>query len=77
MAAATLQVKVRPNARESRLTQQADGTWIALLRSPPVDGKANAELIGLVARHFGATRARVAIRRGASGRLKVVTVAEA
>jgi uncharacterized protein YggU (UPF0235/DUF167 family) len=48
-----LQVKEKPNSRATRLERQPDGTWIAQLKSPPVDGKANAELIELVARHFG------------------------
>lgn len=70
----SLQVKVKPNARASALAQAADGTWVAQLKSPPVDGKANDELIHLVARHFGCTRSQVVIRSGASGRLKRVTV---
>ena len=44
-----LQVKVKPGARDSTLTPAADGTWLAQIKSPPVDGKANAELIALVA----------------------------
>ncbi|TLY56396.1 MAG: DUF167 domain-containing protein, partial [Gammaproteobacteria bacterium] len=42
-----IEVKVRPGARESALRQDALGAWFAELRSPPADGKANAELIGL------------------------------
>jgi uncharacterized protein len=72
----TLQVKVKPNARESRLDVQPDGTWLAQLKSPPVDGKANEELIALVARHFGCRKAQVTLRSGASGRLKLLQVTE-
>jgi uncharacterized protein len=72
----TLQVKVKPNARVSLLTQQDDGAWLAQLKAPPVDGKANAELIALIARQFGVTKARVSIRRGASGRMKLVQIEE-
>ena len=71
---ATLQVKVKPNARASTLEQQADGTWLAQLKAPPVDGKANEELIALVARHFGRRKSQVTIRSGASGRMKLVQV---
>ncbi len=71
-AETSLQVKVKPNARVSSLAQSADGTWLAQLKSPPVDGKANAELIALIASHFGCTKAKVTIRSGASGRLKLV-----
>jgi uncharacterized protein len=58
----------------SRLAALENGTWLAQLKSPPVDGKANAELIALVARHFGVPRAQVTIRRGATARLKLVDV---
>jgi hypothetical protein len=67
-----LQVKVKPNARMSSLEQAPNGTWLAKLKSPPVDGKANAELIALLAKHFGCRKADVVIRSGASGRLKLV-----
>ncbi|MBX3626483.1 MAG: DUF167 domain-containing protein [Rhizobacter sp.] len=72
----TLQVKVKPNARTSSFEQQADGTWLAQLKSPPVDGKANEELIALVARHFGCRKAQVTLKCGASGRLKLLQVTE-
>jgi uncharacterized protein (TIGR00251 family) len=71
---ATLQIKVKPNARSSTLEQAADGSWLAQLKSPPVDGKANEELIALVARRFGCRRADVTIRSGASGRMKLVKI---
>lgn len=74
MAARIIQVKVSPRARASSLTQAADGTWVAKLKSPPVDGKANAELIGLVAEQFGCSKAQVSIKVGASGRIKLVRV---
>jgi uncharacterized protein YggU (UPF0235/DUF167 family) len=72
-----IQVKVRPNARASSLAQAADGTWVAALRSPPLDGKANRELIALVADHFGCPRSAVSIRHGAGGRLKLVEIDDA
>jgi hypothetical protein len=74
MAALILQVKVKPRSRTSELAQAADGSWIAKLKSPPVDGKANEELIGLVAETFQCRKAAVSIKAGASGRLKLVRV---
>lgn len=71
---AVLQVKVKPNARASRLEAQPDGSWLATLKSPPVEGRANEELIALVAAHFGCRRAAVSIKRGAGSRLKLVSV---
>lgn len=69
-----LQIKVKPNAKASVLEQAADGSWTAQLKSPPVDGKANRELIELVAERFGCRKADVTIRSGASGRLKLVQI---
>ena len=70
----TLSVKVKPNARVSRLEETEPGVWLAQLKSPPVDGKANQELIALVARAFGCSRAAVSIRSGASARMKLVQI---
>jgi uncharacterized protein (TIGR00251 family) len=74
MAARIIQVKVTPRARESSLTQMPDGTWVAKLKSPPVDGKANAELVALVAQQFGCSKAAVSIKAGASGRVKLIRI---
>ena len=70
----TLRVKVKPNSRASSLVQEPDGTWLARLKSAPVDGKANEELVALVARHFQCRKADVAIKTGASARMKLLIV---
>jgi uncharacterized protein len=75
MAGRIIQVKVNPRARESSITQAPDGTWVANLKSPPVDGKANAELIGLVAKLFKCRKSAVSIKTGAAGRMKLVHIA--
>jgi len=74
MSERILEIKVRPNARTSLLTQTEDGRWLAQLKAAPVEGKANQELIALVARQFGCAKAAVTIRSGASGRLKRVRI---
>lgn len=69
-----IQVKVKPRSRVSGLEQLPDGTWVARLKSPPVDGKANAELVTLIAERFHCPQSSVSIRAGASGRLKIIRV---
>ena len=71
-----IQIKVKPNARASVLQQNEDGTWLAQLKSPPVDGKANEELIALVARHFKRPKSDVSIKSGASSRTKLIQIRE-
>lgn len=74
----TIRVKVRPNAGKSSLEAPGeDGLWHARLKSPPVDGRANAELAGLIARYFGCRRADVTIRSGAAGRVKLIRIEDA
>jgi uncharacterized protein (TIGR00251 family) len=69
-----IQVTVKPNSRESSFAQAEDGTWRARLKAPPVDGKANAELLSLIARHFDCAKSAVSIKSGASGRTKLVLI---
>lgn len=58
------------------LEEKEDGTLLAQIKSPPVDGRANEELIALVAKHFGCRKSAVSIKAGASGRLKLVQINE-
>ena len=71
----TIQVSVKPNSRVRSLeAPQGDGPWRARLRSPPVDGKANEELIALIAEHFGCRKSAVSIKGGASSRIKRIRI---
>lgn len=69
-----INIKVKLHARTSRLEEQPDGNWVAHLKAPPVDGKANTELLVLVAQHFGVRRADVALKSGATSRTKHVAI---
>jgi len=72
----TLQVKVKPNAGVSSLEEKRIGSfWQAQLKSPPVDGKANEELVTLIAKQFGCRKSAVSIKSGASRRMKFVRIA--
>jgi uncharacterized protein (TIGR00251 family) len=74
MATITLSVKVKPNARSTSLVELDDGTWLASVKAPPVDGKANEALIAAIAEHFNCRKSAVSIKSGASGRLKLVRI---
>lgn len=71
-----IRVKVKPNACVSRLQQLDDGTWLAQLKSAPVDGKANAELCALIAERFEVSKAKVVVKSGATGRMKWIEIAD-
>lgn len=71
-----IQVKVKPNSRVSLLEQKEDGTWLAQIKSPPVDGKANEELLALIAKHFKRRKSDVSIKSGSSTRTKLIQISE-
>jgi len=69
-------VTVKPNAKVSKIQELEDGTLMAQLRSPPVDGKANTELIQLLAKTFGVSPSRITLLSGRQGRKKWVEIGE-
>ena len=68
------QVKVKPNAKQSKVIYADDGSLIVHLKSPPVDGKANQELIALFAKEFKVTKQAVRIKSGMGSRQKIVEI---
>jgi uncharacterized protein YggU (UPF0235/DUF167 family) len=65
-----IEVRVKPRARYSCIEDAGDGTFVAHVKAAPLDGKANDEVIDLVARHFGCRRTAVSIKSGAGARRK-------
>jgi uncharacterized protein len=74
MVATTIRVKVKPNARASSLVQLSDGTWLAKVKAPAIEGKANKELVALLASRFHCPRAAVFIKSGTFARTKLVRI---
>ncbi|MCY2983857.1 MAG: DUF167 domain-containing protein [Planctomycetota bacterium] len=65
-----IEVKVKPNSKQSKVETNEEGTLIAFVKAQPIDGKANAELISLIASHFGLHKRQVSIKTGAAARMK-------
>jgi uncharacterized protein (TIGR00251 family) len=69
-------VKVKPNSKKQSIEEMADGTLKVNLKSPPVDGKANKELIELLAEKFNVTKSQVQIKSGLSSKIKLIEIVE-
>ncbi len=69
-----IEIQVKPNSRKPRIEEGADGSLVAYLKSPPVEGKANEELIARVAERFGVPKSYVRIKSGLSSKRKRVEV---
>ncbi|AFZ22473.1 hypothetical protein Cylst_0095 [Cylindrospermum stagnale PCC 7417] len=67
-------VKVKPNSKKQKIAEQLDGSLTVHLKSPPVDGKANEELIKLLAEKFAVPKSYVRIKSGLSSRQKLVEI---
>lgn len=65
-----IKVRVRPNSQKREITIDK-GNYKVYLKSPPEKNKANAELVGLLKRHFNKP---VRIISGASSRNKIIEI---
>jgi hypothetical protein len=72
-----LEVLVQPRASRTRVVGEHDGRLKIQLAAPPVDGEANAALIGFLAEALRVRKADVRIVRGDTGRRKTALVAGA
>lgn len=69
-----LHIKVKPNSRQQTLQTAEDGSLVICLKSPPVNGKANDELIKLLAKEFKVPKSSVRIKSGQSSKQKLVEI---
>ncbi len=65
-----LRVRVQPKARKSGLAEAIEGRLKVRLTAPPVDNKANQELVAFLARELGIRPRQVSIESGHTGRNK-------
>jgi len=69
-----LEIHLQPGARRSAVVGEHGGRLKIALRAPPIDGRANAELIDFLAARLQLPRGAVRIVAGASSRSKRVAV---
>ncbi|MEP0784839.1 DUF167 domain-containing protein [Trichocoleus sp. DQ-A3] len=56
------------------MEEAEDGSLTVHLKSPPVDGKANEELIQILSKKFNISKSRIFIKSGLSSRNKLVEI---
>jgi uncharacterized protein len=71
---ARIAVKVQPRAKRTELGGRSEDVYKVRLAAPPVDGKANEELVRYFAERFGVARSAIRIVRGQTSRSKVVEI---
>jgi len=69
-----ISIKVKPNSRKQKIEELTDGSLIICLKSPPIDGQANQELIEMLAKKFQVTKSQITIKSGLSSKNKLVEI---
>jgi uncharacterized protein (TIGR00251 family) len=77
-----LVVRVTPNARKSSyagwgMDEKGRSVLLIKLGAPPVDGKANVELIAFLAKSLGCAKSQITLLRGEGSRQKVLEMPQA
>ena len=72
--AVVLTLHVQPGAKRTEVTGTHGDALKIRLAAPPVDGKANAELLRFLAEAFGVPLRSVSIARGETSRRKSVRI---
>lgn len=68
-------VRVTPRAGRDRITEVLDdGTIKIQLKAAPVDGEANEQLIGFLAKTLHVARSSIEIIAGTTGRNKLISI---
>lgn len=67
-------ISVKPNSGRSEIEELTDGSLAVRLKSAPVDGKANEELIRLLSKYFHVPQKTIVIKQGSNGKKKLVEI---
>ncbi len=68
-----IKLKVIPNSSKSEVKEE-NGILKVHLTSPPLEGRANKELIQVLAKHFKVKKSQIEILRGAKSREKTIRI---
>jgi len=66
---------VKPNSKHQKIVQLENDVWRIHLKSSPTKGKANRELIKLLAKKYKVTKSQVKIKHGLTSKKKLIEIA--
>lgn len=69
-----IKVIAKTNSAKSDIERQADGSFKAFLKSLPIDGKANEEIISLAADYFDVPKSLIRIVSGHTSKIKIIEI---
>lgn len=70
-----LTVHAKPNSSQTKVKCWLDSATVCIdLCAPPIDGKANTELIDFLSKKLNIAKSFISIKRGQSGRVKHISL---
>jgi hypothetical protein len=71
----THKLKITPNSSKNEIGEtMADGTIKIKLKAPPVDGKANEELLKFLSKEWKVPKSKITILKGLTSKNKVINI---
>ncbi len=68
-----ISVKVKPNSKV-RKVEKIGEEYLVYLRSPPVEGRANSELLEILSEYFNVPKSSIKIINGQKTRKKILEI---
>lgn len=69
-----LRLRLQPGARQNAFVGPLEDAFKIQIKAPPIEGRANSELIAFLAKAFGVTKQGVVIQGGEKSRVKLVKI---
>jgi hypothetical protein len=71
-----IKITVKPRSSQRKLlpVDNSNQEFIAYLNAPPIDGKANEELISLISDYFQVPKSKLLFKSGLKSRQKIVEI---
>ena len=72
--ATKIAVQAHPGAKRNEVLRLQDGVWHLKIAAPPLEGKANKELIEFLSEILDVSKSRLSIDKGATSHRKLISV---
>lgn len=67
-------VEVKPNSKEIKIEKIINNVYKVRLTATPVEGKANKQLIAVMAKYFKVSKSQIEIKVGKTSKTKVLVI---
>jgi hypothetical protein len=71
-----ISVSVKFENRKTKLEKISENKYFVFVKAEPVQGKANKEILKIVAKHFKKSEEDIKIISGAKGRKKIIKIVD-